>query len=157
MRLLFLCTHNRCRSVLGEAITRKLAAGRIAAASAGAHPAGEVHPLTLKYLQAAGYDTSNLASKGMDELQDFQPDAVITVCDSAAKEPCPIWLGDALKIHWGLPDPSKLDGDENETAQAFNGVINTIENLIGLLLEEPFEQASPQQLEALLNRVGAHR
>ena len=100
--ILYICTHNRCRSILSEAITRQKALGIITAQSAGSEPAGQVHPLTLRYLQEAGYNTQQLSSKSWDTLGEFIPDVVITVCDQAAGESCPLWLGTTPKLHWGL-------------------------------------------------------
>ncbi len=151
MKILFICTHNRCRSILAEAITRQVAGGKIKAASAGSQPAGEVHPLTLKYLAERGIDTTGLRSQSWDDLQSFAPDAVITVCDSAAGEACPLWLGDTLKVHWGLPDPSKLDGSEDESRRAFFAVMDALEERVRYLSRLPLDEMSPNELEAALN------
>lgn len=126
MKLLFICTHNRCRSILSEAITNHLGQGLLQAFSAGSAPADEVHPLTLRYLQEAGIPINGLASKSWDQFAALQPDAVITLCDSAASEACPVWMGDSLRLHWGLVDPSKLAGDEAASRQAFNACIEQI-------------------------------
>jgi len=151
MKILFICTHNRCRSVLAEAITRQAAGGKIMAASAGSQPAGEVHPLTLKYLAERGINTTGLQSQSWDDLESFAPDAVITVCDSAAGEACPLWLGDTLKVHWGLPDPSKLDGSEEEIHRAFFAVMDTLEDRVRYLSRLPLDEMSPDELEKALN------
>ncbi|WP_317928978.1 arsenate reductase ArsC [Halioxenophilus sp. WMMB6] len=127
MKILFVCTHNRCRSILCEAITNQLAKDQITAFSAGSEPSGEVHPLTIRTLSERGYSTDALRSQSWNEFTTLVPDVVITVCDSAANEPCPIWLGTAIKLHWGLPDPSRLEGDEHAVKHAFNQVIDTIE------------------------------
>lgn len=107
LKLLFLCTHNACRSILAESIARSLGEDLWEVASAGSHPAGEVHPATLAALSEHDLPTQALASKSWNDLTDYQPDIVITVCDQAAGESCPIWFGKAVKGHWGLPDPSK--------------------------------------------------
>ena len=122
MKILYICTHNRCRSILSEAITNHRAAGALIARSAGSQPAGEVHPLSLKYLAEAGIPTRGLKSQSWDEFEDFAPDVVITLCDSAAGESCPLWFGKAIKLHWGLEDPSKLSGDESAIAAEFGRV-----------------------------------
>ena len=135
MNILYICTHNRCRSILSEAITRQKATGAINAMSAGSQPSGEVHPLSLKYLAETGYNTDNLTSKSWDNLGDFIPDVVITVCDQAAGESCPLWLGNTPKLHWGLTDPSKLDGTDEEKHEAFLATIAEIEQRVDKLIE----------------------
>ena len=146
--ILYICTHNRCRSILSEAITRQKALGIITAQSAGSEPAGQVHPLTLRYLQEAGYNTQQLSSKSWDTLGEFIPDVVITVCDQAAGESCPLWLGTTPKLHWGLNDPSKLVGSEAETRQAFKMTIFEIEQRVDHLIKIATLQKD-QQIEAL--------
>jgi arsenate reductase len=127
MKLLFICTHNRCRSILSEAITNQRARGILTAASAGSAPVDAVHPLTLRFLQERGYDTACLASQSWADLEAFEPDRVITVCDTAAGEACPLWMSDVEKMHWGLPDPSRVDGDDETVRAAFMSVIDRIE------------------------------
>ena len=156
MRFLFVCTHNACRSVLAEVITRTKGQGRLQTASAGSSPAGRIHPLTLHYLEQAGYETDGLQSQGMDELGDFVPDVVITVCDSAAEEPCPVWLGNAINVHWGLPDPSHLEGSTQDRDKAFTQVMATISARIDCLLAQPLEQLKPIELTKLLQSLSAH-
>lgn len=112
MNILFLCTHNSCRSILAEAITRHLVVrlgnqSDVVVANAGSSPRGIVHPLTLQYLSQWSVDTKNLQSKSWDDLTEFNQDLVITVCDQAAGESCPVWFGRAVKGHWGLPDPTR--------------------------------------------------
>jgi arsenate reductase len=153
VRLLFVCTHNACRSILGEVIARKLGAGRLETASAGSNPSGRVHPLTLQYLNDHGYRTEELHSESFADVQDFKPDAVITVCDRAAKEPCPVWLGRAVQAHWGLPDPSHLEGSDAERTAAFDAVAAIIEMRITVLLQSPFETLNGEQLAALLQSI----
>ena len=127
MKLLFICTHNRCRSIFCEAITNQRARGILTAASAGNAPVDAVHPLTLRFLQVRGYDTVDLASQSGVDLEAFEPDRVITVCDAAAGEACPLWMSDVEKMHWGLPDPSRVDGDDETVRAAFMSVIDRIE------------------------------
>jgi arsenate reductase len=156
MKLLFICTHNRCRSILGEAITNYEGKGLITAASAGSEPSGQVHPLTIHYLQKHGFDTSGLRSKSWDELADFQPDYVVTVCDSAAREPCPLWMGSAARVHWGLADPSRLaDESTQQQDQAFGRIIRTIAARIGkitALLDMGIMPGS-EEMDRQLNRL----
>jgi arsenate reductase (thioredoxin) len=123
MNVLFICTHNRCRSIISEAITQQLSEGLIEARSAGSQPSGQVHPLTLTYLAKHGFDTDGLTSQSWDEFADFAPDVVITVCDTAAQETCPLYFTDTLVLHWGMADPSKISGDPNIVASAFGACI----------------------------------
>ena len=137
MKILYICTHNRCRSILSEAITNHLAPGQIEARSAGSQPVGEVHPLSLKYLQQAAIATDDLRSQSWDEFEVFAPDVVVTVCDSAAAETCPVWFGQAITLHWGLVDPSKLTGSEQDIAEAFQQTIAEITQRVQSLLAMP--------------------
>jgi len=111
---------------LSEAITNQLAKGLITAKSAGSQPAGKVHPLSLKYLAESGYSTEGLISQSWNDFERFEPDVVVTVCDSAASEVCPVYFGNSLKVHWGLSDPSKIEGDELQIKQAFLECIDQI-------------------------------
>lgn len=151
MKILFICTHNRCRSILSEAITNHLAQERIQAFSAGSQPAGEVHPLTLKYLAERGIACEGLKSQSWDDFESMQPDVVVTVCDSAASEVCPVWFGQTIQVHWGLPDPSKLGAEE--APAAFFAVMDTISARIEALLASNFEQLTEQALRAELQRL----
>ena len=130
MKLLFICTHNRCRSILCEAIANQRAEGVLCAASAGSAPVEAVHPLTLRYLEERGYQTSGLQSQSWQDLEGFEPDRVITVCDTAAGEACPLWMGDVQKVHWGLPDPSRTEGSDEVIRAAFMAVIDRIESRV---------------------------
>ncbi|MDF2178364.1 arsenate reductase ArsC [Aliiglaciecola sp. CAU 1673] len=155
MKILYICTHNRCRSILSEAVTNHLANGRIQARSAGSQPAGEVHPLTLKYLAEAGINTDGLESQSWDDFADFKPDLVITVCDSAAGESCPLWMGESLKMHWGLADPSKLQGSEEDIAAAFHKVMDEIKSRVKGLLRLDLEHLQRANLKHALQSLGA--
>lgn len=155
MKVLYICTHNRCRSILSEAITNHVAGDVITAKSAGSQPVGEVHPLSLKYLNEAGIPTEGLQSQSWDEFEAFAPDLVITVCDSAAGESCPVWFGKSVKVHWGLSDPSKLTGSEEDIARAFNDTIAQISARVTdlkTIAERPF---TPESLRASLANLGA--
>lgn len=151
MNILYVCTHNRCRSILSEAITNHLSNGSIRAFSAGSQPVGEVHPLSIKYLSEKGISTDGLKSQSWDEFETEQLDLVITVCDSAAEEVCPVWFGDTVKLHWGLPDPSKLVGTEYEIRNAFLAVMETIERRVRELLSLKLHDKTPEQRLALLS------
>ena len=130
MKLLFICTHNRCRSILCEAIVNQRGRGLLQAASAGSAPAASVHPLTLLYLEERGYNITGLKSQSWNDVQAFEPDGVVTVCDSAAGEVCPIWMGTVEKWHWGLPDPSQIKSDDDAVRDAFMSVIDRIEDKV---------------------------
>ena len=130
MKLLFICTHNRCRSILCEAIASQRGVGVLKAASAGSAPVEVVHPLTLRYLEERSYQTAGLRSQSWLDLEGFEPDRVITVCDSAAGEACPLWMGEVEKHRWGLPDPSRVEGDDEAIRSAFMAVIDRIENKV---------------------------
>lgn len=153
MKILYICTHNRCRSILSEAISNHLGAGKLEAFSAGSQPVGEVHPLSLKYLQEKGIPTSGLRSQSWDDFETDQPDIVITVCDSAANESCPVWFGDTLKVHWGLPDPSKLNGSEQEIKDAFFAVMETIESRVEKLLALELASLPRDERQTALNQL----
>jgi arsenate reductase len=157
-KILFICTHNRCRSILAEAITNHLGRGLLEARSAGSQPAGEVHPLSLQHLQEAGIETGDLVSQSWDDFEDWQPDIVITVCDDAAGETCPVWFGNSIRVHWGLSDPSRAAGDAETIATAFRNTIATINYRITQLLNnhsELLEDVSNDQqaLAAVLHKL----
>jgi arsenate reductase len=156
MRILYICTHNRCRSILSEAITNQIAGDVINAKSAGSQPAGEVHPLSLKYLEQNGYAIDGLQSQSWDDFEDFQPDLVVTVCDSAAGETCPLYFGNNLKVHWGLNDPSKVEGDEAQVEQAFLNCIDEIAERVKKLRHIAQQNLDKDALKQALANIGAH-
>jgi arsenate reductase len=124
VKLLFLCTHNRCRSILAEAIATEVGGDLLQAASAGSEPAGEIDARTLRSLERHGIPASGLRSKAIGELDEFNPDFVITVCDGSAS--CPSWTGRPRPFHWGLADPSELGSDESAQEAAFDQAIATL-------------------------------
>ncbi len=155
MNLLFVCTHNRCRSILCEALTRDLDDPRYQARSAGSAPSGQVHPKTLEHLQALGIDTEHLHSKSWQALGDYQPDVVITVCDSAAGEACPLWLGDTLRVHWGLSDPSATAGSAEAVDAAFSACIAQIRQRLDDMRKQKLANMPSQQWPAAFAALGA--
>lgn len=159
MKILFVCTHNACRSVLAEITAQQLSASHAGeqafiSASAGSHPAGSIHPLTLGYLKSLGIATDSLRSEGLEDYRHFFPDLVIAVCDRAASEPCPVWLGDAAQGHWGLPDPSRNVGDAVSIKQAFDELTAILRYRLRRLLNESVPGMSKSQLEALVAKIG---
>jgi arsenate reductase len=155
MRILFMCTANSCRSILSEALFNHLAPAGFAAVSAGSFPKGQVLPRSLTTLQQAGIAIDGLHSKGNDAFEDNPPDIVITVCDKAAGETCPVYFGPALKTHWGLEDPSEVNGDEAAINAAFHATLARIELRCQAFLELPFARLSREQLQRELDRIGA--
>ncbi len=153
MKILFICTHNRCRSILSEAITNHLSDGTVTAYSAGSSPSGVVHPLSIKYLIENGYSATGLRSQSLNDFEENLPDFAITVCDNAANEPCPIWFSPVPMIHWGLSDPSKVEGSEEEIAEAFNSTIRIIENRAKALLNLDLNATSKEQLKSALEQI----
>ena len=155
MKVLFLCTANSCRSILSEALFNHLAPGGVRAYSAGSEPKGFVHPLTLKALQRAGVACDGLCSKLIEAHAELQPDVVITVCDKAAGEACPVFFGSALRAHWGLADPSEASGSAAEIAVAFDATVARIKTRIQAFLALPFDQLDSVALRAELARIGS--
>lgn len=150
MKILYICTHNRCRSILSEAITNQDAGDAITARSAGSQPVGEVHPLSLQYLSEAGYSTEGLQSQSWDDFEDFAPDVVVTVCDSAAGETCPVYFGNSIKIHWGLADPSRVQGSSTDQAAAFNHCISIIQQRVSALKSVALQNLHGEALRTAL-------
>jgi len=151
-KILFICTHNRCRSILAEAVTNHIGDGVLEARSAGSSPAGEVHPKSLHFLEEAGISTEGLTSQSWDDHEDWAPDIVVTVCDKAAGETCPVWFGNAIKVHWGLEDPSAID-DEKLAKAAFRATIGILAARIHALLEAKPGELSDEALAATLNEL----
>ncbi|HGJ9120720.1 arsenate reductase ArsC [Pseudomonas aeruginosa] len=154
MKILFLCTANSCRSILCEAVLNHLAPAGMKAYSAGSQPKGVVHPLSLKTLENAGISTAGLASKSSDVHEGLAPDFVITVCDKAAGEACPVFFGPATKAHWGLADPSEYQGTDEEIEAAFDATLEKIKTRIEAFLALPLKQMSAEQLKAELALIG---
>lgn len=154
MKILFLCTANSCRSILCEAMFNHLAPTDMHAYSAGSYPKGEVHPLSLKTLDKAEISPTGLYSKSSDVYENLAPDFVITVCDKAAGEACPVFFGPATKAHWGLADPSEYQGTQEEIEAAFEATLEQIRTRIEAFLALPLKQLSAEQLKAELALIG---
>jgi len=137
--VLFVCTGNSSRSILAEAILNKAGAGRFRACSAGSRPKGSVHPQALRLLMRLGHDTSRLRSKSWDEFagdRGVTLDAIVTVCNNAANETCPVFPGKPATLHWDIPDPSLVSGSPVEIEQAFEDVYDMLSERIGELVRE---------------------
>ena len=155
--VLFLCTGNSARSILAEAYLNAAGRGRFMAYSAGSHPGGKVNPLALELLEKNRIDTAGLRSKSWDEfarpgapLLDF----VFTVCDNAAGEVCPIWLGQPISAHWGVKDPAAVEGSHDERRKAFLRAFTELTARINLLLALPVEKLDRITLQSRLREIG---
>jgi len=155
MRVLFMCTANSCRSILSEAMFNHLAPHGFEAVSSGSFPKGQVLPRSLTTLQHAGISTAGLSSKGNDAFEGCPPDIVITVCDKAAGEACPVYFGPALKSHWGLEDPSDVVADEASVDAAFHATLARIELRCRAFFALPFDTLVRDELKRELDRIGA--
>lgn len=153
MKFLFLCTGNSCRSILSEVLFNSRAPEGWKAYSAGSKPSTQVHPFTLKTLQNLGLSTDGLSSKSIAACEQYQPDVVITVCDSAAQEACPLYLGSAIKAHWGLSDPSHLELPEQEKLNAFFMTVDHINKRLDALFALDTKQLSRPKLIAEINKI----
>ncbi|MFL1529005.1 arsenate reductase ArsC [Pseudomonas sp. O230] len=153
MRVLFMCTANSCRSILSEAMFNHLAPQGFQAISAGSFPKGQVLPCSLVTLQEAGIAIDGLSSKGNDAFEANPPDIVITVCDNAAGEACPVYFGPALKAHWGLEDPSEVQGNETVVTAAFHSTLARIETRCRAFLALPFGELDRDALKRELDRI----
>lgn len=134
-RALVLCTGNSCRSVMAEALINQLGKGRLEAVSAGSFPAGYVHPESIETLKRHGIDQGNPRSKSWDEFAGQSFDYVITVCDAAAAETCPVFMGKNEKLHWSTPDPAKAAGSDEQINKAFYQVFEMLKARVEQLLE----------------------
>ncbi len=155
--VLFLCTGNSCRSILAECILNRLGEGRFRGFSAGSRPAGAIHPRALALLARRGHPTGGLRSKGWGEFAaEGAPvmDAVISVCDNAADEVCPVWPGRPANAHWGLPDPAAFRGSEAEAEAFFAEVYARIEDLISRFVNSSPEVSGRPDLQRRLDELG---
>jgi len=155
MNVLFLCTGNSCRSILGEAIFNHLAPDGWKAMSAGSKPTGEIHPRSLSLLKREGIATDGYHSKSWENLPAI-PDIVITVCGNAAGETCPAYLGPVLRTHWGVEDPAHIAGSDAEIDAAFMKAYRILRTRIEAFLALPLDelQNNPLRLKAEMDRIG---
>jgi arsenate reductase len=155
--ILVLCTGNSARSIMGEALFNTLGAGRFHAYSAGSHPTGRVNPFAIELVGALDYPLENLRSKSWDEFaQPGAPemDFVITVCDNAAGEVCPLWPGHPVTAHWGFPDPAAVKGTDEEKRAAFALTLRQIRNRVQLFLSLPLETLDRMAIENRMRAIG---
>ena len=155
--VLFLCTGNSARSIVAEAVLNHEGHGRFRAYSAGSFPKGEVNPGALALLREIGLPTEGLRSKSWDEFARVsapQMDFVFTVCDNAANEPCPVWPGQPVTAHWGMPDPALVTSDEEAKRRAFRDCLRMLRNRIGLFVSLPIDKLDRMKLERHVRDIG---
>lgn len=155
--VLFLCTHNSARSVIAEVIMNRLGGGRFRGFSAGSQPRGKIHPYALDLLAANNYEIAALRSKSWDEFATPgapDMDFVFTVCDEAAQEMCPIWPGQPMTAHWGLPDPSRIEGTEAEKRLAFADTHRMLYQRISIFASLPLASLEKVALQRKLDEIG---
>ncbi len=155
--VLFLCTGNSARSVMAEVILNRAGQGKFRAFSAGSQPKGQIHPYTLDLLRKLNYDVSGLRSNSWKEFS--RPDApeldfVFTVCDDAARETCPVWPGQPMTAHWGVPDPAAATGTEAEVRFAFADAVRMLTNRINIFVSLPLRSLDQLTLQRQLDAIG---
>ncbi len=155
--VLFLCTGNSARSILAESLLNNLGKGRFRAFSAGSHPAGQVNPFALELLEKNHFPTADLRSKAWDEFA--QPDApqldfVITVCDKAAGEVCPVWPGQPMTAHWGIPDPAAVEGSDEAKRHAMIEAMNQLQRRVCMFVSLPFDKLDRMKLQQAVREIG---
>ena len=154
--ILFLCTHNSARSVLGEALASTHPSGKFVGYSAGSTPGTSINPIARELALGMGYDENKLRSKSWDEYglpEAPQMDFIITVCDNAAGEVCPVWPGKPATAHWGFPDPSQVKGNDLEKKSAFISVMNGLKKRIDLLASMPLDTLDSMSLKEIHSKA----
>jgi protein-tyrosine-phosphatase len=155
--VLFLCTGNSARSILAESLLNQLGRGRFRAFSAGSHPAGQVNRFALELLEKNHFPTGDLRSKPWDEFA--RPEAppldfVITVCDKAAGEVCPVWPGQPMTAHWGIPDPVAVEGSDEQKRHAFVEAMNQLQRRVSMFVSLPFATLDRMKLQQAVREIG---
>ncbi|HEX6549945.1 MAG TPA: arsenate reductase ArsC [Gammaproteobacteria bacterium] len=156
--VLFLCTGNSARSIIGEVVMNRLGNGRFHAYSAGSHPNGKVNPFALELLQQNHFSTDGLRSKSWDEFAGPdapQMDFVFTVCDQAANEACPYWPGRPMTAHWGIPDPAAVEGSDAEMRKAFRDALMVLSRRIELFTALPLDKLDTLAIQKQIKQIGA--
>ena len=155
--VLFLCTGNSARSILAESLLNNLGKGRFQAFSAGSHPAGQVNPFALALLEKNRFPTGELRSKPWDEFSQADSprlDFVITVCDKAAGEVCPVWPGQPMTAHWGIPDPAAVEGSDDAKHHAFVEAMSQLQRRISMFVSLPFASLEGMKLQQAVRDIG---
>jgi len=155
--VLFLCTGNSARSIMAEAILNHTGKSRFTAYSAGSHPTGQPRPEALRQIESSGLPTADLRSKSWDEFSGPgapKLDFIITVCDNAAKEPCPYWPGHPATGHWGVADPAAVKGTAEEIARAFRDAFTVLDRRIGLFLSLPLATLEDMAIKREIDQIG---
>ncbi|NBS15793.1 MAG: arsenate reductase ArsC [Gammaproteobacteria bacterium] len=152
--VLVLCTGNSCRSVMGEALVTALGQGRFIGHSAGSNPIGRINTGALATLARHGLPTEGYTSKSMDAFRDRSIDILISVCDSAGKEPCPVFLGPAIRAHWGVEDPGHVEGTPDEIIEAFEKTFDILKRRVQAMVDLPVENMTKEAITVELDRIG---
>ncbi|RZI40435.1 arsenate reductase ArsC [Herbaspirillum sp. HC18] len=155
--VLFLCTGNSARSIMAEALVTTMGKGRFRGFSAGSHPGGKVNPFAIEQVKATGYAVDNLRSKSWDEFAGPdapQMDFIITVCDNAAGEVCPVWPGHPLSAHWGFEDPAALEGTDEEKRAVFSKVFKQIMSRMNTFVNLPVNMLDKNAIRAEMRKIG---
>jgi protein-tyrosine-phosphatase len=156
--VLYLCTGNSARSILAEAILERMGSGQFRAYSAGSFPRGEIHPAALNLLRDLDHPTDHLRSKSWDEFTGTttpQIDFIFTVCDNTAAETCPIWSGQPMTVHWGLPDPAAVEGSDDDIAQAFSLTYHLLSKQISAFTQLVIDSSDKAELLSQLVAIGS--
>lgn len=153
LNIFVICTGNSCRSVMGEALFNHLGSQRVKAFSAGSHPIGKINTGALATLKRHGLPTEGYQSQSWNDFSNQPMDIVITVCDNAAGETCPVYLSNSVQAHWGLSDPGHVKGTDEEIISAFDDTFNIMEQRIKSMLALPLETMSPEELTTNLNAI----
>lgn len=156
--VLFLCTGNSARSIIGEVVLNRFGKGRFHAFSAGSHPQGQVNPLAIELLQSNHFSTEGLRSKSWDEFSGPdapQMDFVFTVCDQAANEACPYWPGQPMTAHWGIPDPAAVEGNDETRRRAFKNALMVLSRRIELFTALPLDKLDKMAIQKHIRQIGS--
>ena len=159
-KILFLCTGNSARSILAESLLNTLGRGKFRGFSAGSFPKGQVHPMAIELLERMNLPTTGLRSKSWDEFATAAApplDFIVTVCDNAAGEVCPVWPGKPMTAHWGIADPAAVEGTDAEKAFAFRSALKELESRITRLLNLPIASLDGMKLQESLRAIGKQR